>query len=132
MSWYRRLAAVLCVFALTPSVWVECAGWQATPEARRCCCEQSANCPSHKNDQDSRRAVTQAAADSCCAASESESDESSPSSTPFAVSISVAVLQSASPAFAPLPVNTSFHAPELVALRASPVPKHLLLSVFLV
>ena len=118
------------MLALTPSVWVECAGWQATPEARRSCCEQNANCPSHKNDQDSRQVVSQAAADSCCAAS--EPDESSPSSTPFAASITVAVLQAAVPMLAPLPLDRPFETPELVGLRASPVPKHLLLSVFLV
>lgn len=128
VSLYRRLAAILCVFALTPSVWVECAGWQATAEARRSCCD--ANCPNHKDGQDSRRAVTQASADSCCAAS--EPDESSPSSTPFPASITLAVLQPALPAFAPAPFNAPFDTPEFVGLRASPVPKHLLLSVFLV
>jgi len=127
---YRRLAAVLCVLALTQSSWVECAGWQASAEARRSCCEQSANCPSHKDDQEGRRTVTQAAADACCASS--DSGESAPLSTPFAASITLAVLQPALPSFVPLPLNTSFGTAEFVGLRASPVPKHLLLSVFLV
>lgn len=127
--WYRRFAAVLCVLALTPSVWVECAGWLATPEARRSCCE-SADCPMHKDDAASARVVTQAEADRCCAAS--DSDESSPSSTPFALSITFAVLQPGLPVVAPEPVTFSLQTPEGVGLRASPVPKHLLLSVFLV
>jgi hypothetical protein len=126
----HRLAAVLCLVALTQSSWVECAGWQASAEARRSCCEQSANCPSHKGDQDSPQRVTQAVADSCCAAS--EPDKSGPSTTPFAISITLAVLQPALPAFAPLPLETLFDTRESVGLRASPVPKHLLLSVFLV
>jgi hypothetical protein len=130
VRWYQRFAALLCAFTLTSSALVECAGWQATPEARRSCCGQSANCL-HNDDQDGRRAVSQAAADSCCAAS--ESDESRPSSTPFAAGITVAGLQAKLPALAPLsPLTVSFDTQELVGLRASPVPKHLLLSVFLV
>ena len=129
MPWHRRLAAVLCVLAVTPSVWVECAGWQATPEARRSCCE-TADRPHHKDDPDGPRAVSQAEADSCCAAS--ESDESGPSSKPFAASITSDVLQPVVAAVVPLPQIRSFDAAELVGLRASPVPKHLLLSVFLV
>jgi hypothetical protein len=84
----------------------------------------------HKDDVDSTRVVTQAEADSCCAAS--DSDESSPSSTPFALSITFAVLQPGLLVVAPQLATHSFQTLELVGLRASPVPKHLLLSVFLV
>lgn len=116
--------------ALTQSVWVECAGWQATPEARRSCCEQAANCPNRQGDQDNWRVVTQAAADSCCAAS--ESDESPQSSSPFALSITLAVLQPAAPALAAMPVHARLDTPQGLGLHASSVPTHLLLSVFLV
>jgi len=84
----------------------------------------------HKDDADGARVVTQAEADRCCAASDSE--ESSPSSTPFALSITFAVLQPGLPVVAPQPARFSHQSPESVGLRASPVAKHLLLSVFLV
>lgn len=130
MSLIRRLAVVLCVLALSPGSWAECAGWQASAEARRSCCEQGANCPHGTDDEGNRRGVTQAAADSCCASS--ESGESGPSATPFAASITPAVLQPALAAFAQPQLKTVFDLPELAGRHASPVPKHLFLSVFLV
>ncbi len=126
----HRLAALVCVVALLQGGWAECAGWQPTPQARRACCEENPNCPGHKNDQDNTAPVSQAAADSCCAAS--ESDESNPSGKPFAATITVAVLQPALSVVAPQSSLVHWHAVDLAGLRASPVPKHLLLSVFLV
>jgi hypothetical protein len=127
---YRQLAAIVCLLALTQGSWAECGGWQVTAAARRACCEQSANCPSHRNDADRPGSVAQSAADSCCAAS--EPDQSSPSRTPFAASITVAVLHPALSVLVPAQLATALDTPELVGLRASPVSKHLLLSVFLV
>ena len=80
---------------------------------------------------DSQPVITQAEADSCCASSERE--ESSQSSSPFAAAISSAVLGIATP----LPITV----PTLVRTDAwrtaapapvAPIPKHVLLSVFLV
>lgn len=84
----------------------------------------------HKDDADGARVVTQAEADRCCASSDSE--ESSPSSTPFALTITFAVLQPGLSIVAPQPVTFWIQTAEFVGLRASPVAKHLLLSVFLV
>ena len=98
------------------------------------CCAEGGECPMHKGDSHSSgsaRVLTQAQADSCCASSEREnSNQSSPS---FVAAITAAVLGVG----IVLPANV----PALVlsdAWRTSapipiaPVPKHVLLSVFLV
>ena len=111
-----------------------CAGWLPTPEARMACCADGVECPMHKGDSHrsgTERVLTQAQADSCCAAAEGQnSNQSNPS---FVSAITAAVLGVG----VVLPANV----PALVlsdAWRTSapvpiaPVPKHLLLSVFLV
>jgi hypothetical protein len=98
------------------------------------CCADGAECPMHKGDSHrsaSQRVLTQVQADSCCASSEGQkSNQSNPS---FVVAITAAVLGVG----VVLPANV----PALVlsdAWRTSapipvaPVPKHVLLSVFLV
>jgi hypothetical protein len=98
------------------------------------CCADGAECPMHKGDSHSsasERVLTQAQADSCCAAAEGQnSNQSNPS---FVTTITAAVLGVG----VVLPANV----PALVlsdAWRTSapipiaPVPKHVLLSVFLV
>jgi hypothetical protein len=105
-----------------------------TAEARMACCADEAECPMHKGDSHrsvSERALTQVQADSCCASSESKkSNQSNPS---FVTAITAAVLG--------VGVAVPTDIPALVlsdAWRASapipiaPVPKHVLLSVFLV
>ena len=77
------------------------------------------------------RALTQAEADQCCAAS--ERGPSSPSSTTVSVTLSSATLD----AGILLPVSVpalvlSDHWRTVLPIPAAPVPKHLLLSVFLV
>jgi hypothetical protein len=87
----------------------------------------------HKSDSpnsNSAPTVSQAEADSCCAAS--ENDRSSQSSSTFASTISPAVLGTpralpAVPDVAVRPAGTA-----AVPLPPSHVPKHVLLSVFLV
>ena len=111
-----------------------CAGWLPTAEARMACCADGVECPMHKGDSDRsgpERVITQAQADSCCAAAEGQdSDQSNPSSV---TAITAAVLGVG----VVLPANV----PALVlsdAWRTSapipitPIPKHVLLSVFLV
>lgn len=130
-----RLSAVALSLALLAGNVALCAGWAAAPEARMACCSEGGSCPMHKSDADSsrsqQRVITQAQADGCCASSERE--ESSQSTPTFAPTISSAVL---GPAIA-LPENV----PALVLsdawrtvtpLPASVVPRHVLLSVFLV
>jgi hypothetical protein len=111
-----------------------CAGWLATPEARMACCSEGHECPMHKGNSHgsgSARVLTQAQADSCCASAEGQnSNKSNPS---FVTAITAAVLGVG----IVLPANV----PALVLsdgwrtsapIPIAPVPKHVLLSVFLV
>lgn len=130
----HRLSALAVSLVLLAGNLAVCAGWAATPEARMACCVDGDTCPMHKGESHhshSAQVITQAQADTCCAAS--ERDQSSQSSPAFVVAFSSApldlgvVLQPPAPArvlrdswraFAPSPVAA--------------VPKHVLLSVFLV
>ena len=130
----HRLAAVVLTFGLMAGNAAVCAGWLPTAEARMACCADGVECPMHKDDSqrsESERVITQAQADSCCAAAEGQnSNQSNPS---FVTATTAAVLGVG----VVLPANV----PALVlsgAWRTSapipvaPVPKHVLLSVFLV
>jgi len=123
-----RVATIVCVLTLTQNAVALCAGWQATPQARLDCCQDGA-CPLHHHDRAAGMSVTQSAADDCCALS--SSPDSGPSAVAFAPTITLAVLRS-------VPTSPVILTPALlpVSLDApSPpahVPKHLLLSVFLV
>ena len=97
------------------------------------CCADEAECPMHKGDSHhpgSERIVTQVQADSCCASAEGQnSNQSNPT---FVTAITSAVLGVGVvlPANVPALVLSDgwrTSAPRPVA----PVPKHLLLSVFL-
>jgi hypothetical protein len=131
LSLINRSAFVLLVLALASSGWAQCAGWQSTAEARWSCCA-SDDCPMHRSDGDDSTGATmvsQAQADSCCASA--ERGNATPSASPHVSSFPVAVLTS------PIPALGS----DVAAFRTrnsrtptdvSPVPKHLLLSVFLI
>ena len=132
---FRRAAAFVIALALAAAGWAECAGWQASPEARMACCSGSGDCPMHGSTEPgagSQRVVTQAQADSCCAAS--DTDDSTPSAVSFSLSLSAALV--------PSPVFTlalivappaSFAARRThVPVPLGRVPKHVLLSVFLI
>lgn len=128
----QRLAALALTFALIAGNDAICAGWMPTPEARMACCADGCECPMHKGESHgsgSARVLTQAQADSCCASSESKnSNQFSPA---FVAVITAAVLGAGNV----LPANI----PALVLsdewrtsapIPVTPVPKHLLLSVF--
>jgi len=126
----KRLAAVVCLLAFAESAWAQCAGWQAAPEARRECCESGA-CPLHHREAGpSRTQVTQAAADDCCA--QSQQHESSPSGTVFSPTVTLAVLQTLPPVVLSLAPTALLSAPRETPSPPAHVPKHVLLSVFLV
>ena len=110
------------------------AGVCACPGGMKACCADGAECPMHKGNSHSsgsERVLTQAQADSCCASSEgTKSNQSNPT---FAAAITAAVLGAGIvfPADVPALVLSDgwrTSAPRHVA----PVPKHVLLSVFLV
>lgn len=128
----RRLLAGVLSLALSAGSLALCAGWAATPEARVACCSEAGACPMHKPDSQrsgAQRAVTQAQADSCCASS--EGDDSTPSAPAFALSLSVAAVPSALPVVTPAVAVHLEAWRALVPLPGTRVPRHLLLSVFL-
>jgi len=129
----RRTAAFVVALALGAAGWAECAGWQASPEARMACC-LSSDCPMHGSTEPSggSESVTQAQADRCCAAS--ETDDSTPSAVAFSLSLSAALLPSTLAALAPIMAPSAPFAAwrTHAALPVGQVPKHVLLSVFLI
>jgi hypothetical protein len=133
-NWLRRLSTLAIMLVLGSGNAAVCAGWLPTPEARMACCAEGGSCPMHKGESSnsgSARVITQAQADHCCASS--ERDSSSQSNPTFVASITQAVLGTGVilPALAPARVLSD-------AWRAAappptpPVPKHVLLAVFLV
>ena len=111
-----------------------CAGWAATPEERMACCAGGGTCPMHKSDAHAsshQQVIPQAQADACCAASEGRhSNQSAPS---FITVTSSAVLGAGVVLPVPVPslvVSDAWRT--VVPVPIAPVPRHLLLSVFLV
>lgn len=128
----RRIGAVALVLFMSGGDATLCAGWKVKAAARMACCVSGA-CPMHQSDEHgsgSANNVSQAEADSCCVASESA--DPTPTSPVFAM-----VLPSAIPVrqlfalVSPL-ILMADAAREPIPLSGSPVPKHLLLSVFLI
>jgi len=98
------------------------------------CCAEGVECPMHKGDSHrsgSERVITQAQADSCCAAAESQnSNQSNPS---FFTAITAAVLGVGvvlPPCVPALVLSDAWRTS--APIPSAPVPKHVLLSVFLV
>jgi hypothetical protein len=129
---FRRLPTVLLTFALSASPVALCAGWMATPEARMACCSEAGACPMHKSDapDHSPRAVTQAEADRCCAAS--GQDGPAPSSSASTLAAPAGVVLGPVPLVLPSAAAQPHVLRKLVPVTRTHVPKHLLLSVFLV
>ena len=129
----HRLAVLALAFGMMAGNAAICAGWLPTPEARMACCADGAECPMHKGDSQSgsARVLTQAQADSCCALSEREhSNQSNPS---FATAITAAVLGGGTVLPVSVPALVLSDAWRTSApIPSAPVPKHVLLSVFLV
>lgn len=133
-SLIERLSAVALTLALVAGNAATCAGWLPTPEARMACCADGGECSMHRGDSHhfgSGHAVTQAQADSCCASSEGQpSKQSSPSSVS---SITAAVLGAGVVLPADVPALVLSDAWRTSApIPAAPVPRHILLSVFLI
>src|SRR6267142_4537811 len=105
----RRVASLLCVLVFAQGAIAQCAGWQATPEARRQCCKSGA-CPlHHRENRAPRTHLTQAAADDCCA--RSQQHQSSAPWPSFASTMTVAVLQSLPPLVVALVPTVHLDAP---------------------
>ena len=129
----KRLSAVLLTLALAVGQAGVCAGWMPTAEARMACCSDDGPCSMHKSDSEhdeSKRVVSQAEADRCCAAS--EQDDSAPLPAGPAFSVTLAVVLSPVSALIPDPQAAVELWRASVPIPTTHVPKHLLLSVFLV
>ena len=127
------LSVVFLALALVAGQAGVCAGWMATPEARMACCSDDGPCSMHRSDSaddESKRVVSQAEADRCCAAS--EQDDSAPLPTGPAFSITLAVALSPAPALLPQPDSHASISRISVPIPTAHVAKHVLLSVFLV
>jgi hypothetical protein len=125
----RRVSAFLLTLALASSNVALCAGWMRTAEERMACCSERDACPMHQGDGDgSAQAISQAEADSCCAAS--ETDESAPTASTLNFSISLAPVQTAVQ-LVDRPLVRFETQRTLAPIPSTSVPKHLLLSVFL-
>jgi hypothetical protein len=130
-SLMMRFAAVAVLIVLPTNLWAQCAGWQGTAEARMECCAQEEQCSMHTGtDASVSHTLTQKQADSCCALSERAPSTPSSSSqiapvTLALVSTPVAVVL---PDFEPLRNGSQ----SFVPIAPRPVPRHILLSVFLV
>lgn len=126
----RHVSALLLTIALAAGNVALCAGWLATPEARMACCSEGASCPMHTQHQGSEQGISQAEADSCCAAS--ERGDAAPLSSSFVLSVSLAVIPSPVPFVLPeLATSLAAWRPPVPVPRGH-IPKHLLLSVLLV
>lgn len=135
MDLLRRTAALVVVLSLGATGWAECTGWQATPKARLACCSGDGDCPMHGSTEPgtgSQGVITQAQADSCCAAS--DTNDSTPSTAVFSLSPSAALARSTLDTLAPIVTpSASFDAWRTHVPRpVGQVPKHVLLSVFLI
>jgi hypothetical protein len=130
----RRVSAVVLSLVLLAGNAAVCAGWAPTPEARMACCAEGKSCPMHQGDAHSsgtQRVISQAQADACCAASgQEQSDQSKPA---FTAGISTVVFGTSVilPASVPALV-LSDGGRTAVPIPIAPIPKHVLLSVFLV
>jgi hypothetical protein len=128
----RGLSVVLLTLALAVGQAEVCAGWMPTPEARMACCSDDGPCPMHKSEsQDGpTTVVTQAEADRCCAASEQDDSAPSPTSPAFFMTLAVALGPVA--VLLPQPEAHASISRASVPIPTAHVPKHVLLSVFLV
>ena len=122
---------ILLILAVSAGSARLCAGWASTSEERMACCVDEGTCPMHQADSHgpgATDAVSQAEADSCCAASE---QDASTSSSAFVLAVSFAL--ASDPAGLTLPSMALSGAwRPVIPLPPGAVPKHLLLSVLLV
>jgi len=128
----RRLVVVLVCLGLVAGDGSLCAGWAATPQARMACCADGGGCPMHAADaahSDEHGALDQLQADTCCASSESHSSPSSVSvvAVTWVAASSYVLLPPSIPARV-LPDGWRTAAPGPIP----PIPRHVLLSVFLI
>jgi hypothetical protein len=130
----HRFSTIVVCLGLVAGNAAVCAGWATTPVARMACCAEGGECPMHKGGSDesaSERVITQAQADACCATSERDQSKSSNPTAPTAISGAVLGVGVVLPAITPALVLTDGWRTD-TPVPSPPVPRHVLLSVFLV
>ena len=130
---HRLSAALLCLGLIAGNAAI-CAGWAATPEERMACCAEGGTCPMHKGEShasSSHHEMTQSEADSCCASSRPEQSDRATSAFVAAASLTTLGPAVVMPASVPALVLSDDWR-RAVPIPAVPIPKHVLLSVFLV
>jgi hypothetical protein len=130
---HRLSAALLCLGLIAGNAAL-CAGWSVTAEARMACCAEGGECPMHKGRSEETRSqhvLTQAQADACCAASEQDQSKSSNPTAVTAISPAVLGVGVVLPVITPSLMLTDGWR-TVVPISTAHVPKHVLLSVFLV
>ena len=98
------------------------------------CCAEGGECPMHKGrseESGSEQFISQAQADACCAASERDQSSSSNPAPAAAISAAVLGVGVVLPSITPALVLTDGRRTAAL-LSSPPVPRHVLLSVFLV
>jgi hypothetical protein len=134
LRFVHRLTTVFLAIALLAGNVGVCPGWAATPEARMACCDENGTCPMRRGQSDksaSGKALTQAQADSCCASSERD-ESTGPDLAANVVAISSAVLGDGVVIPTSIPALVlSDNWRTVVPIPIAPVPRHVLLSVFL-
>jgi hypothetical protein len=130
----QRFSAIAMTLALMAGNAAICAGWLPTAEARMACCADGGECPMHKGDSHrsgSGRLPTQLQADSCCASAEGQNSNQSNPSFVSAITASVLGVGVVLPANVPaLVLSDAWRTSAPIPI--APVPRHVLLSVFLV
>jgi hypothetical protein len=127
----RRACSFVLLLALFVPAAVECAGWKPTAEARKACCAAGLCAKENaRTAAGSTPRVSQADADDCCAAAETR--ESGPSSPAHASLMTAAVLQLVALPGAMQLAPVARWSERTDPRQPSAVPRHLLLSVFLV
>ena len=129
----RALAASLGVMLTAGPVGL-CAAVTPTPEARMACCTENDECPMHdgaRRSSPSHHQPSQSQADQCCVASERDTPNQSMPMTVGVLSTPVLDASVLLPLRVPTLVRTDAWR-TTTPLLVTPVPRHLLLAVFLV
>ena len=132
-SLVRRVLAASLGLMLTAGPVGLCAAVTPTPEARMACCTDSDTCPMHDggvHNSESHHHPSQSQADQCCVVSERDTHQS----MPMSVGVLPTPVLDAS-VLLPLRVPTLVRTDAwrtTTPLLVTPVPRHLLLAVFLV
>ena len=125
----HRVSVFLLALVLAAGQPLVCMGWMAPPDARMACCADDGTHWHGHTHEAADPDLTQAAADRCCVAS--DGGDSAPAPVSLTSSLTPAAVLTPLPALLLTPARPPA-LPASVPIPPAHVPKHLLLSVFLV